>query len=545
MPRGRGRGRSGGTARRKCPVHNCFVGADGVCGRCASQVEQQQQVESDQDDQTTSNGNVPNPPDAPNGEETTGVERADVEMCGKCCRISTDFFKLDFPSVQTDSLHTTTFGRPTTEIPDETVKLCQDCARYNVNPHRHKDWPNAWPSVMYTLLFQTHRFSSNTEKLFKILPHEIRTSYMQHLNNVFPAITLNTNESVFRDITREKDNFWTLINTRTAKNLVTALNKYCFPNIRCPAGCFEFIEKTESISFAHFLNYLYPLFTSFDANSKKFLKGAREDLLKPLELLEKFKISPCLIVSEKGLQLVTCSDHKNGVLLKYVHVPTNPVATNISPKFSDRLALMVSSVRTVRPLKIGVKSATFTMCRVDSGRISGVSSTVLHHFRNFEAPYNVRRIDVEKLIFNCRSDVKDLIRTYCQRFEVTENIANEFLSFECPVALTAIEESCKDATVFNMKALMNMKDYVESCPDEISSQDDFKKPLIFGHRLDGYGCEPLQVPKTILQEPNFFSLIFAFLYSPSLWSKLISLSQENEQLRNVCRIFGRIRNNKR
>ena len=368
---------------------------------------------------------------------------------------------------------------------------------------------------------------------------------MQHLNNVYPAFTLNNHDSVFRDITREKDDFLTLINTRTAKNLVTALNKYCFPNIRCPAGCFEFIEKTEGISFAHFLNYLYPLFTSFKADSKKFLKGAREDFLKPLELLEKFKISPCLIVSEKGLQLVTCSDHKNGVLLKYVHVPTNPVATNISPKFSDRLALMVSSVRTVRPLKIGVKSATFTMCRVDSGRISGVSSTVLHHFRNFEAPYNVRRIDVEKLIFNCRSDVKDLIRTCCQRFEITENIANEFLSFECPVALTAIEESCKDATVFNMKALMNMKDYVESCPDEISSHDDFKKPLIFGHRLDGYGCEPLQVPKTILQEPNFFSLIFAFLYSPSLWSKLISLSQEHEQLRNVCHIFGRIRNNKR
>ena len=121
------------------------------------------------------------------------------------------------------------------------------------------------------------------------------------------------------------------------------------------------------------------MFTSFKADSKKFLKGAREDFLKPLELLEKFKSSPCVLVSEKGLLLVTCSDHKNGVLLKYVHVPTNPVAANISPKFSDRLALMLSSVRTVRPLKIGAKNATFTMCRVDSGHIGGVSSTVLHH----------------------------------------------------------------------------------------------------------------------------------------------------------------------
>ena len=82
---------------------------------------------------------------------------------------------------------------------------------------------------------------------------------MHHLNNVYPAITLNIHNSVFREITREKDNFWILINTRTAKNLVMALNKYCFANIRCPAGCFEFIEKTEGISFAHFLNYLYPI----------------------------------------------------------------------------------------------------------------------------------------------------------------------------------------------------------------------------------------------------------------------------------------------
>ena len=238
--------------------------------------------------------------------------------------------------------------------------------------------------------------------------------------------------------------------------------------------------------------------------------------MKPLELLEKFKISPCVLVSEKGLQLVTCSDHKNGVLLKNVHVPTNPVAANISPdKFSDRLALMVSSVRTVRPLKIGAKSATLTMCRVGSGRISGVSSTVLHNFRNFEAPYNVRRIDLEKLIFNCRSDVKDLFRTCCQRFEITENIANEFLSFDCPVALTVIEESCKDATVFNMKALMHMKDYVESCPDDTTAREDFKKPLTFGHKLDGYGCEPVQIPKLVSQDVTLFPVVFAFVHSQS------------------------------
>ena len=62
------------------------------------------------------------------------------------------------------------------------------------------------------------------------------------------------------------------------------------------------------------------------------MKGARDDFVKPMIFLEKFNVSPCVISNEKGLEIVTCSDHKNGVLLNYVHVPTNPVAGNISPK---------------------------------------------------------------------------------------------------------------------------------------------------------------------------------------------------------------------
>ena len=91
-------------------------------------------------------------------------------------------------------------------------------------------------------------------------------------------------------------------------------------------------------------------------------------------------------------------------------MPTNPVAGNVSPRFVDRLALMVSSVRTVRPLKIGTQRATFTTCRVDSGRISGVSSNVLHHFRNFESPLNDLRLNMESLMIKCRTDVKEVIR---------------------------------------------------------------------------------------------------------------------------------------
>ena len=432
------------------------------------------------------------------------------------------------------------FGKPVAEMTGETITMCQLCTDYNNNINRHKDWANAWPSVMYTFLFDTHRFNSNAEKLYKLLPNELKESYKQNMNTVHPSLATTITESVFRDITHEKEDFWTLINTKTAKTLVKALTVHCFPNIRCPAGCFEFVEKSSDISFAHFLNWLYPSFTSFNANSRKFLKGAREDFLKPFTLLEKFNVSPCVITNEKGLGLVTCSDHKNGVLLNYVHIPTNPVAGNISPRNVDRLALMVSSVRTVRPLKIGVKSATFTMCRVDSGRISGVSSTVLHKFRNFEPPYPDLHQDIERLMINCRSDVKEIIRTCCQNQEISARLAEEFLSFEAPVSFSLIEEFCKNAVVFNMRSLMGMKDYVETCPDDVTLRDDFKKPLVYGHKLDGYGSEPSVFPKGFSQEDSLFVFSHALLITDSLWSKLCRLCDENVHILEICKTLYRL-----
>ena len=534
MPRGRGRGRSA-IARRRCPVHSYYLGSDGVCSRCqeSERVQQQQQDDAEQDVAAV---NVPIPPDAPND-----VQMTETESCAKCSRTSTERYNLNFQTLHRDSLHRTMFGKPVAEMTGETITMCQLCTDYNNNINRHKDWANAWPSVMYTFLFDTHRFNSNAEKLYKLLPNELKESYKQNMNTVHPSLATTITESVFRDITHEKEDFWTLINTKTAKTLVEALTVHCFPNIRCPAGCFEFVEKSSGISFAHFLNWLYPSFTSFNANSKKFLKGAREDFLKRITLLDKFNVSPCVTNSENGLNLVTCSDHKNGVLFNYVHVPTNPVAANLSPKNVDRLALMVSSVRTVRPLKIGVKSATFTMCRVDSGRISGVSSTVLHKFRNFEPPYPELHQDIERLIINCRSDAKEVVRVLCQNHEISKALAEEFLGFELPVTLSLIEESYKSATSFNMNALMLMKDYVESCPDDMTAQDHSLAPLVFGHKLDGYGYEPCSISKTIAENGNLFPFVYAFITQDCLWSKLVQVASGNEDLRLICRILNKIR----
>ena len=523
------------SCRSRCPFHNVFVGADGVCGRCDAR-----QQREDQEEATTPNDdNSPVPPDNTNGSEMPEL----LEMCAKCCRTSRDEYKLVFETCQRESVHRTMFGKPLAEMEDESVRMCHQCVQYDNKPDRQQDWPNAWPCVIYTLLFDTHRFSSNAEKLYRILPHEIKASFRQNMNTIHPSI--NVNESSFRDITAGLEEFCMLINTRTAKSLMKALTKFCFPYIRCPAGCFEFIEKTNGISFAHFLHFLYPSFISFKANNRKFLNGAREDFMIPLTLLGTFTISPCVITNEKGLQLVTCSDHKNGVLLKLVHVPTNPITGNVSPLFSDRLALMVSSVRTVRPLEIVSKSATFTLCRVDSGRVSGVSSTVLHKFRNFEVPLSDRLQNVEKLMINCRSDVKEVIRVFCFNGEMTKRLAEGYLSYESPVSMSIVEDHCKNAVLFGMGSLMRMKDFVECCPQDMTSADECRRPLIISHKLDDYGSEPVSIPKKICQISVLFPFVFVFLHQDSLWSKLTEVSTEREELATICQTLHRLRHHKR
>ena len=104
---------------------------------------------------------------------------------------------------------------------------------------------------------------------------------------------------------------------------------------------------------------------------------------KPLIFLNVFTVKAAVFNSVgKGLMLVTSYDHRDGLPLNYVHVPFSRVVGNVSSPIADRLTSLVPTVRTVTPGKIGQKSATFTMCRVDSRRVGGVSSTFLKSDRS-------------------------------------------------------------------------------------------------------------------------------------------------------------------
>ena len=90
------------------------------------------------------------------------------------------------------------------------------------------------------------------------------------------------------------------------------------------------------------------------------------------------------------------------------------------------------------------------------------------------------------------------------------------LHYEIPVSQYRIEDHCNNAIVFDMNSLMKMTDYVESCSDDMTTQDDYKKPHVFGHFLDGCGCELVKSLKTISEDASLFPVVYFFELSISV-----------------------------
>ena len=367
-------------------------------------------------------------------------------FCEKCLRTNTSLYPLNLVTMPQPVVHRTRFGQHLNSRKSHYF-VCGLCFDYITCDNF---WGYAWPSVLCTLLFQPHKFQSDPKQLFKILPNSIQLSYSYHMGH-FDRLCCPT-VGLLRDVTSDFGRFQQMIRSYKASSLVLALNEFCFPDIRCPAGCFEFIERVGFVSFAHFLNWLYPHFNSFAGNARVTLKGCRVDFFKPLMFLNVFTVKAAVFNSVgRGLMLVTCNDHRDGLPLNYVHVPFNPAVGNVSSPLGDRLAPLVPTVRTVTPGKIGQKSATFTMCKVDSGRVGGVSSTFLKSDRSLAVSDCPVLQNVESLAIQNRRDLRLQLVDWANSEVISMPFAEKMLSKMPDVKKERLKECMQVATAFRHK----------------------------------------------------------------------------------------------
>ena len=421
------------------------------------------------------------------------------EMCGKCCRISTAAYPLQWQILEKKAMKRSRFGlRPT-----GTCFVCQNCFNYNNDGNF---WRYAWPSVIHSLLKDLSIRDCTMKKLVSFLPPEIRDSWamLQHLH---PAVSM-ADQAVLVDITKRKQVFLNKINSGVFTDLEEALDSECYPNCRCPFGCFTFVEETGQIGFNHLLNGFLPSFTSFNSDYLNHLRGARDDWLKPMKVLDAFDISGFVSVHEAyGLVVGTRVSHNNGSQLQYLHPPAHPSLGRLSVPTNDRLAFVAPNLRILKNAKANYASHTFQLLKA-VGNFSGISSIRLSSKRRWDVTSDLL-VKAESQCSFYRRDIQYFLNNLVSSGEITDEIRQGIQSkpnIEQSAICLSASTSVSITDTYRLFISPGLTDGQRLC-------SKFKS-VTFAQPPNSFGSSP---PKILSSKTYFLSLLQTlFCISPQL-----------------------------
>ncbi|CAG0909833.1 unnamed protein product, partial [Cyprideis torosa] len=157
-----------------------------------------------------------------------------------------------------------------------------------------------------------------------------------------------SSEPVFSDKTHILQDFNENI-LRSPGGFRKSLNKYCFPDVKCPLGCWAFPDYCQMVQFHHFLAYHTGF--NFPGSNAKLFNSARPDWPNPKRQYMEWTITPSLVMDEvNGLSVLVCKDHTTKELKsKFFHIPQNPLfednADIISPEYMAPVAIIPTIAR--------------------------------------------------------------------------------------------------------------------------------------------------------------------------------------------------------
>ena len=240
---------------------------------------------------------------------------ANPSFCQKCLRNSTSSFDIDLQnkdSIDVGRISRRIYGCKITQ--ESTGSICHDCSRY-VDGENSNSFAFAWPSILCTVFRSNVIPMDVLRNIIKCLPLSIVECYLGQWENFsehFRSIVANVEFNVL-DVTVEQREAISHLESRKAFYLKETSNKEALPRIRCPWGCWEFLEKCEKLPFKHLLKKFWPNFNSFNTNNNSMFEGILHDYTKSEKFLDKFMIQPaCVIDKNEGLCVLVCSKHKKG-----------------------------------------------------------------------------------------------------------------------------------------------------------------------------------------------------------------------------------------
>jgi len=263
-----------------------------------------------------------------------------ARMCYVCRRVSTPTIPFDLKPA--DHSNARQFGR-TNGLTAESL-VCDLCYDY-VSPANQPSWAFAWSAVIYTCLSRRH-YVDEPLLCLELVPQTLRESWAHAVNEFIPEIRAAwaNHPCSFVDITCDLKRFEDCIAQYRITELDDMMNEFPIGTVRCPMGCYVYIEQAVLLSGAHYLASIVRNFRSFGADSSYFW-GSRSDWprLQVLELL--WWVRPSLYIDpEKGLCVMTCpvETHADG-RHRYAHVPQNPVFPGRSLPYQDEGAPIVQA----------------------------------------------------------------------------------------------------------------------------------------------------------------------------------------------------------
>ena len=193
-------------------------------------------------------------------------------FCDKCLRQSTLHYPFSLTRKKKSDLKNRMFGKRFREL---FVNLCNLCLEYCTSDRI--GWKHAWPSVFFTLLSDQKMSMERQLDVLTLLSLEMRQQWLGALDE-FPTCVQQSldqreiNGKCAVDGTLRLHRFQTLIKTLEQENIALALDSEPYPNVRCPFGCWCFIEESGFIAVKHFLNFIETEFTCFQASGHLHLR---------------------------------------------------------------------------------------------------------------------------------------------------------------------------------------------------------------------------------------------------------------------------------
>ena len=153
--------------------------------------------------------------------------------------------------------------------------------------------------------------------------------------------------AVFEDATERLSYCETMTKSGVISDFIACNDNFAFPEVRCPAGCFAYLDECACVQFHHFIAWkLDAIVFNCDA---KYFTSAWLDWTSSSEQVGCFSVRPSVVVDNiKDLCVMTCRHYGNGLLKLFVHVPLNPVLGDMGLQFTDIYATAMLVLNVIR-----------------------------------------------------------------------------------------------------------------------------------------------------------------------------------------------------